>query len=479
MRVLLYHWADIADPQGRGGGVTVYQRNLVAGLLARGDVQVETLCGGLHYDLIGRTPRVVRLGDAPCPRHALVNSGLLAPSHAQFAGGEQTRHAATEDAFGAFLARSGPWDVIHFNTLEGVPAQVLALAAAQARVVVSMHNYYPFCPQVNLWHAERAHCDDFIGGARCATCLPVTPNPTVTRGLYRLSKALHPLGIGPGTRVFDRVIWRGLRGVLHAVRRLRRRADAPPPASATRGAPFAARRQAMVDLLNTHSDAVLCVSDRVRTLALGFGLDPAITHTQYIGTPQASAWQQTAPALRFPRQPGHLHLAYLGYMRRDKGFYFLLQALLALPPDTARRLTLTIAAQRGDADAMALLARAQAYLGRVIHMDGYRHDDLDRILSAVDLGVVPVLWEDNMPQVALEMHARHIPLLTSDKGGAQELALSRQFVFRAGDTRQFAARLNALLDGQVDPAPLWPTAQAPVDMETHIDSLLAVYRGEA
>ena len=46
-------------------------------------------------------------------------------------------------------------------------------------------------------------------------------------------------------------------------------------------------------------------------------------------------------------------------------------------------------------------------------------------------GVVPVLWHDNLPQVAIEMHARHIPLLTSDMGGAQELGNCPEMVFAA------------------------------------------------
>ena len=40
-------------------------------------------------------------------------------------------------------------------------AAVLALGAQwpEMRIVLSLHNYYPFCPQVNLWHAERETCD--------------------------------------------------------------------------------------------------------------------------------------------------------------------------------------------------------------------------------------------------------------------------------------------------------------------------------
>jgi hypothetical protein len=38
--------------------------------------------------------------------------------------------------------------------------------------------------------------------------------------------------------------------------------------------------------------------------------------------------------------------------------------------------------------------------------DGYTHAGLDRVLEGVQLGIVPPIWEDNLPQVAIEMVSR-------------------------------------------------------------------------
>ena len=75
---------------------------------------------------------------------------------------------------------------------------------------------------------------------------------------------------------------------------------------------------------------------------------------------------------------------------------------------------------------------------------------IDAIISQMDVGLVPVMWEDNLPQVAIEMHARHVPLLTSDLGGAQELANFPEMVFKAGDVaatkcEDSASLLNAVV----------------------------------
>jgi glycosyltransferase involved in cell wall biosynthesis len=71
---------------------------------------------------------------------------------------------------------------------------------------------------------------------------------------------------------------------------------------------------------------------------------------------------------------------------------------------------------------------------------------MSQILADVDLGIVPVLWEDNLPQVAIECVASGVPILTSDRGGAQELLGCPDLVFRAGSCRDFYARLEAILE---------------------------------
>jgi len=506
MRVLIVNWVDHLDRQGRGGGVAVYQRNLVAALRARGGVEVTTLASGLVHGFRAGPPRVVPLGGAGSGRFQMVDSGVLAPAHADFGNPAQIDHPATAAAMAEFLAATGPYDAIHFDNLEGLPASVLALGRAwpRTRVVLTLHNYYPFCPQVNLWQDEVRACTDDRGGAACATCLPLRPDRRVIRAAYALESQAERLGLGPGTLAFDRGIHPAIRLGWRSLRALRGRPPGAPvpapspepspdpstapapdgrPAAMTQagsdGAAFAARRAAMVDLINRHCDQVLCVSDRVRQIATGYGIRPDLALTCPIGTPQARAWTRTHPRPRFLADDGTLRLAYLGYMRRDKGFGFLLQALAALPRATAARLHLTVAARTGPPEMMAALAALAPRLASLTHHQGYGHDDLDRLLDGVDLGLVPVLWEDNLPQVAIEMHARHIPLLCSDLGGARELANCPDLVFRAGDLADFARALDRVLSGNLSPADCFHNARPPTDPDRHLAALLAHWGGTA
>ncbi|MFN3955830.1 MAG: glycosyltransferase [Pararhodobacter sp.] len=490
MRILYYNWVDYQDRQGRGGGVSIYLKALMDGLGSESAIAPVFLASGLAHDLRPAAPRWQRMGGkgrAACC-YEIVNARPIAPAHAQFASAEQITHAPTEAVFFDFITRTGPYDVIHFHNLEGLPASVLALRERwpQTRVVLSLHNYYPFCPQVNLWQNEARHCDDFLEGRACATCLPLRANPGAVRLSYALERRLTRLGMGPGTAFFDRGFrpalrqgWAGLRRLLgrhRAGTRTPGGAAAPATAETARQAhALGARRHLMSALINRHCDAVLCVSDRVRQLAGAHGIHDALLHTSYIGTHQAAKWHQTAPRPAFLGADGTLRLAYLGYMRADKGFFFLLDALEALPPTMARRLHLTIAARRGDGTAMARLEALRSRLASLRHLDGYNHAGLDALLGDIDMGLVPVLWEDNLPQVAIEMHARHIPLLCSDRGGARELGNCPALTFRAGDTADFTRALAAVLDGQLRPADYWQSARTPMDMPTHLRHLQDLY----
>jgi len=473
LRVLHYNWTDPDDPARRGGGVRGYMQGLTRALAALPGCEVTTLASGLAHDLRGRPARWRQLR----PTHyEIVNARPLAPSQADFVSPAQLSHTPTEAAFRDVLTRTGPYDIVHFHTLEGLPAQALAIAAESARVVLSLHNYHVLCPQVNLWWREQAHCTDNDGGARCATCLPLIPNPAAVRRAYQVETLLARFGVGPGHWPHDRLLrpalqrgWRAAKWLAGRSRTQNATPTTPPPP------PLRGRRAQMVALINAHCAQVLAVSNRTADIARAHGIRRVAT--QYIGTTHAPVWARSQPRpwpARFTAARP-LRLTYLGYMRRDKGFAFLLDALAGLPREVAQRVHLQVAARRGPPEMMAGINALRARLAGLDWQDGYTHARLDAVLRDTDLGVVPVLWEDNLPQTALEMHARRIPLLTSDRGGASELGGSAVLTFRAGDAADFARSLGAVLAGDVCLARYWAQARAPQDMAQHARQLCEIY----
>ena len=485
LRILYYNWVDYLDDEGRGGGVSVYQRNLMRAWAGERMTEVTFLSAGLSHDLRGGAPRWEQIRHGPdenrARRYEIVNSAVLAPAHHAFGQHAQITDPATEIAVEEFIHETGPYDVIHFNNLEGLPAGVLRLRGAfpQTKFILSLHNYYPICPQVNLWQREARSCVDFDGGRACVNCLPRRHDTRHLRLANGLAYRLKRRGIRPGTHSFNLLFGNAMRvgGRLARLVSGMRRRRAPVGLAADEAAHFAARRPAMIDAINETCDAVLCVSDRVRAIAAQYGINPDILHTSYIGTAHAAHFKSTRPAESLLASDGTLHAAYLGYMRSDKGFPFLLGALEALPDADAKRLHLTVAAMNGAPEMLARMQALTPRLASLTHVNGYSPDGLDDLLRDVNLGLIPVMWEDNLPQVAIEMHARHIPLLTSDMGGASELGGTDALTHRAGDAADFGAKIADVLNGHVDMDAYWKGALAPVSMDAHLADLRAHYSG--
>lgn len=498
MKILFYNWVDYLDDENRGGGVSVYQKNLIQALDGETGTTCLFLSSGISYDMFPSAPRWERVKHGPNKnrrrRFEIVNSEVLSPAHHAFGNKSQTDAPDTAAVLFDFIRTHGPFDVVHFNNLEGLPASVLSLKEhwPETRVILSLHNYYPVCPQVNLWHQERENCLNFKDGRNCQHCLPHQHDENIVRLANAVAFNLKKNGIRPGTRLFDRGFGPGMRVARRLVRLYQRRfaGNKRPQAGAatstkllrkveTRYFKYARRRAEFVELINTHCDTVLCVSERVGVVAAKFGIARGLIRTSYIGTRHAEKFAQTSPAASLVKPDGTLSLAYLGYMRRDKGFFFLLDALEKLPLKTARRLRVIIASRLIDQPTMERITALTSRLASVEFADGYAHDQLDELLEEADIGVIPVLWEDNLPQVAIEMHARHIPLLTSDLGGAQELGRCPDMVFKAGDKADFAKKLRAILDGKISLETYWAGAMAPHSMGEHLDELHKVYAAPA
>jgi glycosyltransferase involved in cell wall biosynthesis len=279
-----------------------------------------------------------------------------------------------------------------------------------------------------------------------------------------------------------RLVTRGVRSTSAIVRRIRRAlagiAGQPPKSapmvitSEAKASPYMAYRAANLRLVDEVFDQVLAVSERTRQVLIDHGLPASKVGVSYIGTSHHAAFAQARPRLR---AGDDLHLAFLGYMRADKGFYFLLESLFALPDDVARRLRITIAAPVWESYPIDRLKGVAHRFREVVVHDGYKQAGLPKLLADVDLGVIPVLWEDNLPQVAIEFVAHGVPILTSDRGGAQEIGRAPDFIFRAGSTRDFCAKLSNLATGVVPLARFWATPPRIFSMETHVQDLMRFY----
>lgn len=82
-RVLHYNWAQFDDPEFRGGGVSVYLRNLLTRLADDPAYEFTVLSSGQHYTFTKRAPRYEAtpntLSDKGVRSFRILNSPVKAP----------------------------------------------------------------------------------------------------------------------------------------------------------------------------------------------------------------------------------------------------------------------------------------------------------------------------------------------------------------------------------------------------------------
>lgn len=238
---------------------------------------------------------------------------------------------------------------------------------------------------------------------------------------------------------------------------------------------FGKFRESNVSYLNQYMDLILAVSQRTAEIAVKNGLEKEKVVVNYIGTEAAKTQKGTSA---YPYDGGIFHICYLGYMRKEKGFYFLIDALEKIPVHIAGKIGLTLAVKITDDQVKKRISVLREKLAGVTVYDGYTHDDLPQILENTQLGIVPPLWEDNLPQVAIEMKAQGIPLLVSHMGGAKELSRANDFVFTAGDVDDFINKLTVLIEYPYKLSDYWNNAPELTTMEEHIKELAVYYEGQ-
>ena len=114
-------------------------------------------------------------------------------------------------------------------------------------------------------------------------------------------------------------------------------------------------------------------------------------------------------------------------------------------------------------------------LNSSVHFNGYTHEQLKLIMDEIDLGIVPVVWEDNLPQVAIEYVAHGVPVLTSDLGGAQELSKATEFVFKSGNINDFVEKISNIIEDRQILNKYFEKSIKLTSVDQHIKNLLKYY----
>lgn len=153
--------------------------------------------------------------------------------------------------------------------------------------------------------------------------------------------------------------------------------------------------------------------------------------------------QASESELRSTMPGDFLRLVFLGndIYYEEKGYPFLLNALEKLDKERAAKVELVLTVKQNEDEKVTAHLKRFKFI-KIIH--GYKHADLPEICEGCHLSVVPVVWEDNLPQIAIESVTYGVPVPASDFGGASELCSSDAVKFKCGDEERFFEK-NRLL----------------------------------
>lgn len=395
----------------------------------------------------------------------IVNSPIFAPAFATYLNPKKLiNDKLSERIFKKFINKHGPFDVVHFNNIEGISPNVLRLKRIfpRTKFIITLHNYQPFCPLVQYFKNNKLeNCYDFEKGKNCLLCSDQKPGrkeyynrcksylkdflnnyPWVIKKIYRTIARL--------VNIFNNNFYKGNN-------------------KTSRSKYYENYKINNIKLINKNVDYIFAVSKRVKELSVLNGLNTKKIVVSYIGTKVA---EQKAFTSKHAINKSLFTIAFLGYKRIDKGFYFLLNSLKLLPMEISKNLNLVLAVRDIKYSDYQDLEQS---LNSILIYNGYNHSNLAKILKGVDLGIIPVLWEDNLPQIAIEFVANGIPILCSSYGGASELSDSILFKFSGGDSKDFISKLSNIFYHRDVIDDFWYSLHPLKTMSQHVDELYKYY----
>lgn len=343
----------------------------------------------------------------------------------------------------AAILRAHSPEVVHIAN----PAHIgIGLVEAAKRlgvpVVATIMDYWWLCPKHTLHHPLHGLCDGQVPARECIACIAAEHPGDAVKSLHRL----------PVLRSTLLPAFYAARWTRHGV----------PPAEIFRWF----RRRSVLDAALRSMSAVIfpsaaaaeIVGPRVapeRRRRIPYGLEP-----RWFEAPHRPARQRGISI-----EPASLVVGYAGALAPHKGVHTLLEAVRRLE---WRHTRLRIAG-RGDDEYRRKLEALAAGLNTEF-LGSLTSEEMPAFFSSLDVLVLPSLWPENLPIVALEATASRVPLIASRIPGVSELIDDPARLFTPGDPDELAACLGAFAASPAPPPELRLTTA-----DEMVEQTLAVY----
>jgi glycosyltransferase involved in cell wall biosynthesis len=367
-------------------GTEVYTLNLAQALAGRHNVLVY------YRDHASRVPGFQAVDDMvaglPVRRVSLNLTGLKRNRYRQFIS--SYRNPEIERDFAQTLDRFQP-DIVHFQHLMYLSARLVEIARRRnIPVVITLHDFWFKCNNALLLRYSGEICHDNEGFRACADC---------ATGQRRRPEALRWL------------MARILRGRDRLLRQVLRQAQAVIAPS--------------VFLKDQFVQDGYLPQGTIHIIENGIDTDGVLPHRERKG----------GEPVRF---------AYIGSIAPHKGVHVLVEAFNHVR-GPAR---LDIYGNLEANPAYAVELRQKIVHPAIFLRGAVARQDIWRILSEIDMLLVPSLWYENSPVIIQEAFAAGVPVIGSDLGGMAEKVRdgANGLLFPPGDSQALRMTLQRVVD---------------------------------
>lgn len=336
-----------------------------------------------------------------------------------------------ERCFKKVLKEVSP-DIVHFQNFAGICASLVKVASDSGSVVInSMHNYIPICPIGEMFNYETNKICDLNSCTNCYKNKLIT-NRYINTIIVLVAKVASP-------RIKD------------VVRKLSFfRQDKPlvkVPANKVNSYEKEKNKRLSYfkDMLNL-ADMNLAVSKIVRDIYINYlRIDSGKVIVCHVGNEEAEKIQPESDLVHSDsvhKDGETTKFVFLGSLAPHKGFQNLLKAFKLIDQSKATLFVYAPISKEYEQIQSTLEKRYS-----IKFMGGYKLDELSKILSRCDVGIVPPVWHDNAPRVVFEMQSAGLPIIASNVGGMSDFVLDQKngLIFQYDDPSDLAAKLNIFI----------------------------------
>lgn len=357
--------------------------------------------------------------------------------------------AKAEKIFTDFIDEVKP-DVVHFQHLLGLSWTCLEeVKKRDIAVVMTLHDFWAMCPMgQRMCYTDRQLCEEIVF-EKCGPCVfgngwsfqETKPAAAAKNGKPSFSDYFeHRFRFTPG------LTGRRPRAFLYALGKtfstmLGGKAELEEP-EALSNHPFAVRFRRMQEALS-HADLLITPSEFLRDEFIRL-FHVAPEHIIF----SANGMKFDHVVSHPPTKSDVVRFGFVGSVIPTKGVHVLVEAAKKLADKKNFRVDIYGAPNQWTENYRDELVKSAENHPNIKFKGRFDNKQIGRILSEIDVLVVPSIWYENAPLTLNEAAMTRTPVLASDRGGMLEFVRKNKYgrTFRLGDADDLAKHMRQLLD---------------------------------